>query len=65
MFFKKKIYEVNVICENCDQRSVLNIPKGTSISDHLGDEKGMCPNCGVAISLDHQQKLEGEGMITP
>lgn len=63
MFGRKRKYDVNVICDNCDQRSVILIPKGITISDHLKDNKGLCPNCGVPIKLEFQQKMEGDGML--
>ena len=61
--FKKKRYEINVLCDNCDQRSSVKIPKGLTIDEHLSSGKGLCPNCGCPISLEYQQLMEGEGKL--
>lgn len=49
---------VNVICDNCDERSEIKIPKGIDIKDHLLQSKGLCPNCGVPVSLEYQKEME-------
>lgn len=58
MLFRKKVYMVNVICDNCDERSEIKIPKGIDIKDHLLQSKGLCPNCGVPVSLEYQKEME-------
>lgn len=60
MFFKKKTYDVQVECHNCDANTSVEIPKGVEIDKHLEDEKGLCPNCGCPISLQYQKQLEEE-----
>ena len=39
-------YEVEVNCSNCQAKSTIKIPKGTTIRSWLDKRKGKCPSCG-------------------
>lgn len=44
----KKVYAIQVKCENCGERFELKIPKGKTIDAYLKSEACSCKNCGCA-----------------
>lgn len=42
-------YRYNAVCENCGEKIVLKVPRGTYVYEFLKDDKCKCYNCGCRI----------------
>jgi len=42
-------YEIKRKCKNCEHETLIRIPRGTKIKDHISMHKAKCVNCGCSI----------------
>lgn len=54
MFNKK--YEIKRDCENCYVKTIIKIPRGTTIKEWLEMNRGKCENCGCIIEIEKKEK---------
>ncbi len=47
---KEKTYTIVVVCENCEQKTSLEVPKGTTKEEFITTNGALCDNCGCRIS---------------
>lgn len=50
-------YEAELVCENCGRKSLMDIQKGTTITEFCNETK--CPNC-ECIALQKEVKTVAE-----
>ena len=43
-------YEVGIECSNCRAKSIIRIPKGTTIKSFIARKGARCENCGCIIN---------------
>lgn len=46
---EKDLYKVTLLCENCDNKRLFAIPKGTAVANVLHELK--CKNCQCTATL--------------
>lgn len=44
----RKYYIVTARCTNCKSVQDIKVPKGETVKDYFGSERGKCENCGTA-----------------
>jgi len=49
-------YSIKLICDNCGSKTIIKIPKGTRIDEHIRDEQAKCQFCGVAIKMEEKHE---------
>ena len=58
----KGIYKTEAYCTNCQKKSLVSIPRGTTIEEYL-EKGGKCPYCGTN-SLEKAKIKHGEDYYT-
>jgi hypothetical protein len=48
-----KKYRINVVCENCNEFSEVDVPKGVLVKDFLSSNASKCPFCGCTALKRH------------
>jgi hypothetical protein len=63
-FFNSMKYKIDIICENCNHRENISIPKGIKVNDFLKEKE--CSKCGLKMLLYPKDvALELDKMFPP
>lgn len=52
-------YTIKIKCQNCETKSLIKIPRGKTIREHLEEGRGYCDFCGCnTVGKDEKEQEE-------